>query len=55
MPDRVDAAMKSVEPSAPQAVANRVPAQTEIDQLRAGDYAVLPRRQRGHLDVDRTR
>jgi len=48
-PHGVDAAVHRVKPSPPQAVLDRMVGHAELAQLRPGNHAVLPRRQREHV------
>ena len=53
--DGVHSAMQGMQPSAIQAMADRVAAEAQLEQLRAGDDAVLAlgERPRASIDVDR--
>jgi hypothetical protein len=51
MPDRVHAAVDPMQTASPEPSANRLLAQSKIDQLPASNDAVLPTGQVSHLPV----
>jgi hypothetical protein len=53
--DGVDAAVERVEAAHGEAVLDRSPPEAELDQLPAGDHAVLPGGERGNRRVRTTR
>ena len=53
MADRVDAAMNGMQPTAPQSMRHRAPAEPESDELPTRDHSVLTLRDRRNLRVPR--
>jgi hypothetical protein len=51
MPDCVHAAVDEVQPAAPDSTIDGLGAETEVQQLTAGDHAILRPRERSNLAV----